>query len=165
METTISYIIIFGFGILLAALYLFRKDKKRMLPVSEQTYSQLVIAIYIKKEKGKITEIILQLSPLRNTLQVSDFYLELTNEDHDKKTVDIKPLMKLPPETIELKPPGDYRFSILSQNFETFLSNQTGPYDRFRFVVVTQENNKFKSHTLAMNARWGLFKQDSGRYN
>jgi len=136
-----------------------------MLPVSEQSYSQMVMAVYIKKEKGKITEIILQLNPLKNTLQMNGFQLELTNENHDKKAVDIMPLMKLAARTLDLQAAKTFRFSIPAQNFEDFLSSQSGPYDRFRFVVVTPENKKFKSHTLAMNPRWGLFKQDSGRYN
>jgi len=165
MEATIGYIVIFGLGIFFIAVFLFRKDKKRILPISEQAYPQLIIAIFIKKEMGKISEIILQLSPLKKALQISEFHLELTNEEHDKKTIDMKPLLELSDKPIDLLPAQSFRYSIPFSGFETLLSNQPGTYDRFRFVVVTPENKKFKSHALALHSRWGLFKQDSGKYN
>ncbi len=165
METIIGYVVIFGFGILFAALFLFRKDKEMLLPITEQAYPQLIMAIFIKKEQRKITEIILQLKTLKSPLQIRDFNIELTNERHDKEVVDIKPIMGIANETIDLRPAQSFRFSIPFRVFETFLSNQPGSYDRFRFVVVTSENKKFKSYALALNTRWGLFKQDSGRYN
>ncbi len=165
MEVIIGYIVIFGLGIVFVAVFLFRKDKRRMLSISEQAYPQLIITILIKKEKGKITEIILQLRPLKKVLQISGFHIEFTNEDHEKETVDIKPLMELTNNPVDLQPTQSFRYSIPFQVFETLLSNQSGAYDRFRFVVATPENKKFKSHTLGLHPRWGLFKQDSGKYN
>ncbi len=165
METTIGYIVIFGFGILFAALYLFRKDKKRILPISEQSYSQLIISIYIKKEKSTITEIILELRPKNKAIPISNFYLELTNENHDSETVDIKPLLTTVEKEVTLQPGNIYQFPLLTQPFKIFLGNQNSAYDRFRFVVATPDNKKFKTHTLRMNTRWGLFKTDSGKYN
>jgi hypothetical protein len=165
METIIGYVVIFGFGILFAALFLFRKNKEMLLPITEQAYPQLIMAIFIKKEQRKITEIILQLKTLKSPLQISDFHIELTNERHDRKAVDIKPIMGMTDETIDFQPAQSLRFSIPFREFETFLSNQPESYDRFRFVVVTSKNKKFKSYALALNTRWGLFKQDSGRYN
>ncbi len=165
METIIGYVVIFGFGILLAAFFLFRKDKEMLLPITEQAYPQLIMAVLIKKENRQVTEIILQLKTLKKTLQVSGFHLELTNEHHDKETVDIKPIMEMANETLELQAGQSFRYSIPFRSLETLLSNQPESYDRFRFVVVTSENKKFKSYALALNTRWGLFKQDSGRYN
>jgi len=165
METIIGYVVIFGFGILFTALFLFRKDREMLLPITEQAYPQLIMAIFIKKEQRKITEIIIQLKALKRPLQISDFHVELTNERHDKEVVDIKPIMGIANETIDLQPAQSFRFSIPFRVFETLLSNQPESYDRFRFVVVTSENKKFKSYALALNTRWGLFKQDSGRYN
>ncbi len=160
MEAIIGYIVIFGFGIIFVAIFLFGKDKERMLPITEQAFPQLVMAIFIKKEKRKITKIVLQFSPPRETLQISSFHLELTNEHHERETVDIKPLMEITDETVELRAGQSSRFTIPFQAFETLLSNQPGSYDRFRFVAVTPQNKKFKSYTLGLNTRWGLFKQD-----
>jgi len=165
MEAIIGYIVIFGFGIGFAALFLLRKDVEMMLPITEQVYPQLIMAILIKKERRKITEIILQLRTLKTDLQISHFHLELTNELHEKEVVDIKPIMGITDETIDFQPVQTIRFSIPFRAFENFLSSQSGSYDRFRFVVVTSENKKFKSYALGLNTRWGLFKQDSGRYN
>ncbi len=165
METIIGYIVIFGFGIVFVTMFMFRKDKEIMLPITEQAFPQLVMAIFIKKEKRKITEIILQFSPPKKALQICDFHLELTNERHEKETVDLKPLMEITAKAVELRAAQSSRFTIPFRAFETLLSNQGGPYDRFRFVAVTPENIKFKSFTLGLNTRWGLFKQDSGRYN
>ena len=165
METTIGYVVIFGFGILFAALFLYRREREMLLPITEQVYPQLIMAIFIKKEQRKITEIILQIKTPKKALQISDFHLELTNEQHDKKMMDLKPIMNVTNETIDIKSAQSLRFSIPFQAFETFLSNQSASYDRFRFVVVTPENKKFKSYALGLNTRWGLFKQDSGKYN
>ncbi len=38
MEAIISYIVIFGLVIGLTAVFLFRKDKKYLFPMSEQTF-------------------------------------------------------------------------------------------------------------------------------
>ncbi len=165
METTIGYIVIFGFGILLTALFLFRRDKKRMLPISEQAYPQIILTVLIKKEKGKISEIILQLRPLKKALQTSGFYLELTNEKHEKETLDIMHLIKIPSKNVSLKQSQPTLFTIPFNNFVKFLSDQPDSFDRFRFVIISAEDKKFKSHTLILNTRWGLFKQDSGKYN
>ncbi len=165
METIIGYVVIFGFGIIFAAIFLFRKDKEMLLPITRQIFPQLVMTVFIKKEKRKITEIILQFSQSKKAVQICDFHLELTNEYHEIETVDIKPLMEITDETVELQAMQSSRFTIPFRTFETLLSNQRVSYDRFRFVAVTPENKKFKSYTLGLNTRWGLFKQDSGKYN
>ncbi len=165
METVIGYIVIFGLGIIFVSFYLFKKDRKRDLPISEQPYPQIIMTVFIKKEKGKLSEIILQLRSLKNVLHIRYFHLELTNEQHEKETIDLKPILEIVDETIDLKPAQPMRFSFSSTTFVKLLSSHSDTYDRFRFVVATPENKKFKSHTLGLNKRWGLFKQDSGWYN
>ena len=61
METTIGYIIIFGLVILFTVLYLYRSEKQTLLPIPQQTYPELLITVLIKKEKRKITTLVLQM--------------------------------------------------------------------------------------------------------
>ena len=104
MEAIISYIIIFGLGIILTAVFLFRKDKKYLFPMSEQTFPQLIMTILIRKEKNKIEEIILRLTPLKESLQISELLLELTDKHHEREIVDLKPIVEITAGVINLLP-------------------------------------------------------------
>ncbi len=165
MEAIISYIVIFGLGITLATVYLFRKDKKYLLPMSEQTFPQLIMTILIRKEKNKIEEIVLRLTPLKRPLQISELLLELTNEHHEKKIVDLKPIVNIAAGLINLSPSIKTEVPIPFQSFKELFSELSFPYERFRITAETPEGKKFKSHELGLNSRWGLLKLDSGKYN
>jgi len=165
MEAIISYIVIFGLVITLTAVFLFRKDKKYLLPVSEQTFPQLIVTVLIRKEKNKIEEIILRLTPLKRPLQISELLLELTDGHHEKKIVDLKPIVGMTTGVIDLSPSEKAEFSIPFQSFKELLSELSFPYERFRMTAGTPEGKKFKSHELGLNPRWGLLKLDSGKYN
>ncbi len=165
MEAIISYIVIFGLGITLTAVYLFRKDKKYLLPMSEQTFPQLIMTILVMKEKNKTEEIVLRLTPLKKPLQISELLLELTDEHHERKIVDLKPIAEMTAGVINLLPSEKAEFSIPFQPFKELLSELSFPYERFRMTAGTPEGKKFKSHELGLNPRWGLLKLDSGKYN
>jgi len=165
MEAIIGYVVIFGFGIIIASLYLFRKEKKSLLPISEQTYPHLVVTTLLKKERRKTTEIVLQLTPLKNALTINEITLELTNKKHEKKLIDLRPHLHFSEKEQILSPPEKTEFSIAFQHFISLLNEAAFPYERFRLVAGTPEGKRFKSHELGYHPRWGIFKADSGKYN
>ncbi len=164
METTIGYIVIFGLGLLFAVFYLFGKEKQRMLPIAQQTYPQLQLNVLITKEKRAVTSLILELRPLKNNLPLDAIALELTDKQHNKKSIRLNPYL-LEGKSSELVSGKKSHFILHFDDFLKELEAADFPFETFRLVAVTRENKKFKSHILGYHPRWGIYKADSGNYN
>lgn len=165
METIIGYIITFGLGILIASMYLFKKDKPSLLPVSEQTYPGLILTILIKKKKRKISEIVLQLKAMKEPLTIGKILLEFTDKNHEKTITDMNSYLNFSNKPLYLLPGEIVQLSLDFGEFIGLLDNTDFPYDRFRIIAASIEGKIFKSHELGYLSRWGLFKKDSGKYN
>ena len=164
VETTIGYIIIFGLVILFTALYLYRSEKQTLLPVSQQTYPELLITVLIKKEKRKITTLVLQMKSLRENLLISNITLELTDKNHDKKQLDLSGL--LPGYQHRTLPSGKpILFPLALSDLLALMEEAEFAFENFRLVAKTPEGKVFKTHQLTYHPRWGIFKSDSGKYN
>lgn len=161
MEDILTYVIIFGFGIGLVSLWLYRKDKQRLLPVSVQHYSNLEMSVCIEKEKGELTEIVIRLDSKGKNLNPSSLELELIDKKRNKQIADLTHLIQdhkssdFPVSKIQIKA-GDFLAVLKEVDF---------PFVGFRIVVRTSNGNQFKSHELAYDGRWKLYKLDSGNYN
>ncbi len=164
MEETIGYIVIFGLGILFAALYLFKKDKQRLLPIAAQTYPQLHLVVSITKEKRKITALTLELTALKNGIFLRTLQLELSDQLHQKFNIDLAPYLLLP-DNRQLSPKEKTSLTLNFEDFTELLETADFSYETLRLVAVTADNKKFKSPLLGYHPRWGIFKADSGKYN
>jgi len=161
MEDILTYVIIFGFGIGLVSLYFYRKDKQRLLPVSVQHYSNLVMSVLIEKEKGELTKIVIQFDSKDKALDPSSLELELIDTKRNKQIAELTHL-------IQDHNGNDLsvsEFQIKADDFLALLKEVDFPFVSFRIVVKTSGGNQFKSHELAYNDRWKLYKLDSGNYN
>lgn len=164
METTLGYIIIFGLVILFTALYFYRSEKQTLLPVSQQTYPELLITVLIKKEKRKITTLLLQIKPTRENLLINNITLELTDKNHDKKRLDLS--AQFPDHLQQPLPSGKpIPFPLALSDLLALMEKAEFDFENFRLVAKTPEGKIFKTHPLTYHPRWGIFKSDSGKYN
>ncbi len=165
MENLFTYIFVFGFGMIVVVLYLYRKDKVRVLPLTEQIYQDGKLSISVLKEKGSVKQIIIQVFFKKKEIGHLNLYVELTSKGKSKKTVDLKPLLheKDNPETQNEQ--GEYFADISYPAFEKYLVSAEFGYESMRFVAERPDGRKYKSHQLAISERWGLLKIDSGNYN
>lgn len=163
MEEIIGYIIIFGLGFGVIGLYFFRTDKQKTLPVSEQLYSDLKLSIGVIKEKNKVSKIWI-LVDLRNTkVSISGYYAELTDKEGNKTEIDLKPILKknIPDTTDSSK----HKVILDFEQFKDEIKKRNFPLKKFRFIIVSDNNKKYKSHELGLHNWWNLMKLDSGHYN
>ena len=164
VETTIGYIVIFGLVIVFTAFYLFRSEKQILLPISQQTYPELLITVLVKKEKRKISTLILQLKPVKENLMLRSIELELTGKNHEKKRLDLTSLF--PNDKNRQHPPGEkFLLSMALTELLALMEQSKFAFENFRLVAKTPEGKIYKTHLLAYHPRWGLYKSDSGKYN
>lgn len=164
MENILTYFVVFGFGIAIVSLYLYRKDKQRLLPISEQQYAGLQMQVKIEKEKSKLIHVIIGLRFFIRTNHWTKLEIELIDQKRNKKIININSLVVQSTIT-EHETTADQELTILFNDLQDALKKEEFQYQSFRFVVETSESKKYKSHELAYSERWQLFKLDSGTYN
>ena len=163
MEDIIGYIIIFGLGFGVIGLYFFRKDKQKILPVSEQLYSDLKLSIGIIKEKNKVSKIWFQVDLRNPKVRISGFFAELIDKKGDKTEIDLNPMLK----NFSDNPPDSSSHKVILDfvQFKDEIQKINFPLKKFRFFIVSENGKKYKSHELGLHNWWNLMKLDSGHYN
>ncbi|UBM61053.1 hypothetical protein LA303_06385 [Candidatus Sulfidibacterium hydrothermale] len=162
-ETTIGYFVIFGLVLAFALFSIPKRGKQRYLPLDRQSYPDFRIAVYIQKEKRKITTLIIELLPTK-AIQLETIQLELSDALHNKKSINLKTVLSLP-ENQPVKTGEKTEFSLPFSIFIDLLEHANFTFENFRLVAVTSEGKKYKTRLLAYHPRWGIFKADSGKYN
>ncbi len=164
METTLGYIIIFGLIALFAFFYLSRNEKKTLLRIASDTYPELQLSTFIKKEKREITTLVLQLEARKEDLPVGRIEIELSDQEHRKKSIDLTHHLS-PGQGQKLISGEKKNFSLAFADFLNLLDDSSFAYENFRLTVRTETGKVFKTHPLTYHPRWGVFKSDSGKYN
>lgn len=164
MEDIFGYVILFSVGLGLFITYQWRRTRVSDLLLSGQNYSGTTIDVFVKKEKTKITLIYIQFSSPtpQEILSCSVDLINKKREILNVKGIDIDPQMK------PRKKKNESDKIIFLFDFETFKEYITRlgfKFSTFRMVVETENGKRFKSHELALNKNWTVFKPDSGRYN
>lgn len=164
MEDIISYAILFAFG--LTALYLYQKHrtKQHNLPLSMQYFPDLNLQVIIQKQYGKTQYLILKTSA-KKMVSIAKVLVELIGKNRKIEIVEIKTkeIDEITP--IHLNQGEEYDFQFNPKHFQEFLHKHEMPFISFRFVLENKEGKKFKSHELAFNKNWSIYKPDTGKYN
>jgi len=165
MQDILMYAIIFGLGIALVSLFFYRKDQQRILVLSEQLFTSLGLAVSILKEKGKVKNVIISFSPITMDGFCASLGVELIDAQRKIKQLDISHLIDkpLPYHTWQIN--VNIKTLIDFATLQKYIEDQEFSLQSFRFVTETKTGKKFKSHELAFNEYWHLFKIDSGQYN
>ncbi len=164
MQDTLMYVIIFSFGIILVSLYFYRTDKQRLLPLSEQWYSDLQLVISIKKEKGKLTQVIIGIFSDEKDNECQNIGLELIDSHREIKYLELNQLITTPAPLQNTQ--NDIHSKVIEYKaLREYISAADFPFKSIRFITKMKNGKKYKSHELAFNDRWHLYKIDSGIYN
>ncbi len=164
MESIIGYIIIILFVTVSVYVYNSRKNTIRSFVLSEQIYPGIIYRVWIKKEKGSISSIILDLSCKRN-IEINELKVELITL---KRTINSYSLNTLAQNTTlpkKVDSGENINIEINFDQFKTLLSEGDLPFRTFRFVILTAQGGIFKSHELGFNKKWIIYRPDSGNYN
>ena len=163
MESTVSYIVIAALIVISVYVYNLRKNRISTFSISIQQFPALILIIKIKKNKGRIEDIIIEIQS-KSQLEIISTKAELISKTRDFNYYDLQNIaeLKLP---LNLEK-GKSRHIILSFNsFKSLLMDGEHPFRTFRFTITDSSGKKYKSHELGFNKKWVLYKPDSGHYN
>lgn len=165
MENIFTILFVFGLILVITVLFLYRKDKKRILPLTEQIYQDGKLSVSVVKEKRKAKLIIIEMLFTKKGVKLQDVFIELGAEDKTKKNVSLKPLFSGNPDTEVVDKPGEFYVKVPYTAVEEILSVVEFPAVSMKFAVESSDGKKYKSHLLSISERWGLLRMDSGIYN
>ncbi len=161
MQDVITYIIVFGLLIVFASLFLYRKDKKRILPLSQQQYPGFELTLSVGKEKNKIIFILFNTNNSKIQITSKNVFIEFIDKDRKRETNAFDKIIERKSKTVSKFNGVVFSYSDLKNSLEKI----PFPFVSFRFIFVDDKGHKFKTHELAINSRWDLYKPDSGKYN
>lgn len=164
MEDVLTYIIVFGVFIGGVAVWHIRRSKPRPYILSVQRYPELEIQIIVRKQDGKTNDFVVQIYTGIDT-QLANIYIELLSAKRESEQVAgglLSDHIHLPLH-IPKKQKIELVYPFLS--LKKYLTDQDFAFKTFRVVVMTENQKKIKSHELAFNKNWVIYRPDSGKYN
>jgi len=164
LEDIIGYIILFVFGLGALYLYQWRKDKMRIFPLSEQHYPELVLTVLIKKQSGEIKSLLLRVLAKKD-ITVKEILVELIYPGNENFSASLNHLSGENLFPLKITGGNSFDFNLEMKDFKDEITGQSVKFNAFRLIVQNESGKKFKSHRLAFNKRWSVFKPDTGRYN
>ncbi len=164
MEEIIGYVIIFVVGLSVLYAYQWKKSKKRELPLSVQQYADVLLELLIQKQHGKTQELLLKVTA-KTDVTLAHVSIELININRQIDILKLQGIFKQPNDIITLEKGMQHIFHFVPESLKKFISEQGKAFRTFRFVVENDNGKKYKTHEMAFNKNWSIFKPDSGRYN
>lgn len=165
MENFFTILFVVGFLLVIFVVYFYRKDKKRILPLSEQVYQDARLVVSIVKEKSSARQIILEVFFKKENVTLKDFMVELLAKDKSKKGVSFSSIFPENNRPKIFQDNNKFYTGVPYSDLKKALSFKDFPYESLRFVAETTEGKKYKSHQMVLSGRWGLVRMDSGIYN
>jgi len=165
MENLFTYIFVIGFLSTIVVVYFYRKDKKRVLPLSEQIYQDARLTISIVKEKSTSRKVILKVFLKQEQVGLKDFLVELVAKDKSKNAVSFSSIFNEESRPQILQDNNEYIAAVPYSGLKKAIASIEFPFEFMRFVAETKDGKKYKSHQMILSGRWGLIKMDSGIYN
>lgn len=164
MEGTVTYITIAIIVVLVITVYNYRKKQVRYYLLSLQRYPELILSISIQKQKGKISAVIIKLSAIQN-VELKDLQIELITAQREFNSYSLKSLLNSDPFPAMLEEKSEIKFLVRFEDFRTLLMDGEHPFRTFRFVIVSDKDQKYKSHEMGFDKKWIIYRPDSGTYN
>lgn len=164
MEDIFGYAILFTVGLSLVIAWQWRKTRVSELPLSVQIFPEVKLKVSVKKHEGKVSLLIVGLTSKTNQL-ASKCSVELIDRKRQFISIDA---VEIDPEMKARRKKDDenqYIFLFDFILFKKYLTDLDAGFRTFRFVVEAETGKKYKSHDLAFNKNWTVYKPDSGKYN
>ncbi|HJN06739.1 MAG TPA: hypothetical protein QF480_09005 [Bacteroidales bacterium] len=164
MESTVIYITIIIIVILVITVYNYRKKQVRYYLLSLQRYPELTLSISIQKQKGKISAVFIKLSAIKE-VELKDLKIELITAKREFNNYSLQSLLESNPFPVKLEENTKTKFLVRFEDFRTLLMDGEHPFRTFRFVVVSDKGQTYKSHEMGFDKKWVIYRPDSGKYN
>ena len=164
MEDILSYIIVFGLIIGGVAIWQLRRGKPRPYVLSTQHFPELMLRVIIQKQEGKTKDFVILLGSNRE-LVLSHIFIELISKTRTFEKVDnglIHEKTELP---LRLKQKEPVKIVFPFEPLKKQLQNNSFLFESFRVVVEDLQGRKYKSHEMAFNKNWVIYRPDTGSYN
>lgn len=134
------------------------------MPMSVQIFPECMLKILVLKQHGKIQTLVVRIIA-RKEFKVIDFKVELIDRKREFSYLNFNKN-----NNSTSFPPGIAKNKFADANipFEEFkktLASQEKTFQTFRFVIENDSGKKFKTHELALNKNWTIYKPDTGKYN
>lgn len=164
MEDILTYIIVFGLIIGGFAFWQFRYGKPRPYLLSQQVFPELNLLLLIEKSEGKTKDFIIKIE-LKKQIEIKVPIVELIGKDRCLEVIKQNEFLtdKSKLGMQENSATIIYKYSF--NEFSSLLKNSGFKFNSFRLVIESKTGNKFKSHELAFNKSWTIYRPDSGKYN
>lgn len=164
MEDILTYIVVFGLIIGGVAIWQIRRSKSRPYMLSLQRYPELEMQVIVRKQEGKTKDFVIQILAEQDKV-LSKISIELISNARTFESLDeglISHHLKLP---LSLSKNQTVEFVYPFLAFKKYLTDQSFSFKTFRVVLQIKDGKKFKSHEMAFNKNWVIYRPDSGKYN
>ncbi len=164
MEDIITYIIVFGLIIGGVSIWQFRNAKARPYLLSRQNFPGFNLSLSIEKFDGKTKEFIIK-TIFDSQLEPKNLWLEMINAKRETNAIQLSNTLTVVNANNSNGNKTLKTYTLPFNDLTKLLSNSQFNYNTFRVVVGVDSGRKFKSHELALNKRWTIYRPDSGKYN
>jgi hypothetical protein len=164
MESTISYIVIGILIVLSVVVYNFKKKQIRLYQLSVQRYPEIILQVKIKKLRGEIESIILNVKAII-MIDIDDPKVELITSNREFNYYPLSQLIAKYSKPTSIDKNSTVDFEIPFTDFKTLLKDGVHPFRTFRFIIYSKSGKSYKSHEMGFNKKWIIYRPDSGNYN
>jgi len=162
MTDIVTYIVVFGLVISAVIVWQVRYGKPRPYWLSHQVFPDLKLWILVEKKDGKHKSLIIKTEQDSN-IEIKAPSVELINISREKLKVEIPKINPKIYKSSENKMTFEYKYEFA--NFSKALKNNNFKFSTFKISLENNNGQMYKSHELAFDKRWTIFRPDSGKYN
>lgn len=165
MEDIVGYVILISVGLGLLYAYQYRRIKVRQLPLSFQIYPEVDLKVFIHKQHGKTSSILFRIIAKKDLI-ITNLIVELITKKRSFEYFQIKEMVQIPVLPLKLESMKYLDIAIPFEKFKSHITQKNISFKTLRLVAeIGEGNKKFKTHELAFNKNWVIFRPDSGKYN
>jgi hypothetical protein len=164
MEDILTYLIVFGLIIGGVAVWQFRRGKPRPYILSIQYYPELQLRVLVQKQEGKTKDLAVHLQSTQ-TMGLQDVFVELISKSRNFERVALSRVHTSHEFPLTLKAGQSVTFTYPFDAFKHHLQHNAFSFKTFRLVAEDLNGKKYKSHELAFNKNWVIYRPDTGTFN
>lgn len=162
MTDIVTYVVVFGLIITGVIIWQVRYGRPRPYWLSHQVFPNLKLWIFVEKKDGKHKYLIIKTEQ-ENNIKTYPPFVELINTSREKLKINIPKIDPKISIITENKITIEYKYDFT--NFSKTLNTSDFKFSTFRISVENTNGQMYKSHELAFDKRWTIFRPDSGKYN
>ncbi len=159
-----SYIIVFVIIIIGVLIWQLNRSRSQHYVLSKQLFPELDLFVLIAKKERKIQNLIVHIKA-KKELNIKQVRCELISEKREFTYIDSSEISESITLPFRIQHQATYEAVIPFKNLKEIISGKISSMNTFRMVVVLEHSKTFKSHELALNKYWKIYKADTGKYN